>query len=294
MARCLKCMLQIKHRFLCMKQGRLFLKRAATLGLVFLMIASPVDAAGASSKDARDSAPVLMARGGGGGALWSNLKELRDAVSAGNVSAEAQLGEMLLRGDGLPSDEGAAVILLEKAARGGHAGAAFRVGMLLSQGEGGIGRDLGAALAYFKAAAAGGEKEGFFNIGAAFASARGVKRDYGEALGWLIVARQYGADVSAETSLRLQIKSQATWIAKGERRAKEIAVEFTGRKVTEFLPVPSLFEPRSESLRTVAPVNSLEILRPEASVKLLAPAAAVDVPRAPDLPKSTWLLPTVP
>ncbi len=285
MAHCLKRMLRTKHRFLYIKQGRLFLKRAATLGLIFLMITGPVDAASASSKDARDSAPVLTARLGGGGTSWSNLKELRDAVSAGNVSAEAQLGEMLLRGDSMPADEGAAVILLEKAARGGHAGAAFRVGMLLSQGEGGIGRDLGAALAYFKAAAAGGEKEGFFNIGAAFASARGVKRDYGEALGWLIVAREYGADVSAETSLRLQIKSQVTWIAKGERRAKEIAVEFTGRKVTEFLPVLSLFEPGSESRQTVAPVNFLEILRPEVSVKLVTPAAAVDVPRTPDLPK---------
>ena len=195
-------------------------------------------AAKAASKEAKDSAPVLMSRTGGGD-TWADMAELQQAAKKGNPKAEAQLGEMLLRGDGIPPDEAAGIGLLEKAARAGQSAAAFRIGMLLANGTNGVTKDPTRALAYFRAAAAGGEKEAFFNIGAAHANGRGVKRDYGEALGWLIVARQRGADASAEQGLRAQIKAQPTLIATGERRAKEIEAEFAGKKVADFLPPPA-------------------------------------------------------
>ena len=182
-----------------------------------------------------DSAPVLMSKTGGGN-MWADVKELRQAAEKGNPKAQTQLGEMLLRGDGIAKDEARGVEWLEKAARAGSSGAAFRLGMLLMNGDAGVAKDPPRALQYFRAAAAGGEKEAFFNIGAAYGSARGVARDYGEALGWLIVARQHGADPSAENNLRAQIKAQPVWIAKGERRAKEIDREFAGKKVVDLLP----------------------------------------------------------
>lgn len=196
---------------------------------------TPLFAASAPRK-ADDSAPVLLSRTGGRGETWADLKELQQAAAKGNSRAEAQLGELLLRGDGIARDEVRGVALLEKAARAGQSTAAFRLGMLLARGESGVAKDPEQALAYFRAAAAGGEAEAFFNIGAAYASGRGVKRDYGEALGWLIVARQRGADGSAENALRAQIKSRPGWIAIGERRAKEIEAEFKDRKVVDFLP----------------------------------------------------------
>lgn len=197
-------------------------------------VTSPLSAAGNDRKQ-KDAAPVLLSRTGGG-TTWADLKELEGAVALGNPHAEAGLGEMLLRGDGVAKDPARGVALLEKAARAGHSGAAFRLGMLHAKGEAGLPRDYERSRAYFRAAAAGGEAEAFFNIGAAYASARGVRRDYAEALGWLIVARQRGADASAENSLRAQIKSRRDWIATGERRALEIEKEFTGRTVVEFLP----------------------------------------------------------
>jgi TPR repeat protein len=172
----------------------------------------------------------------GGGDGWADLKELQQAAQKGNHKAETQLGEMMLRGDGIAKDEAGGVALLEKAARAGQSSAAFRIGMLLANGDAGVTKDPVRALAYFRAAAAGAEAEAFFNIGAAYASARGVKRDYAEALGWLIVARQHGANPSAEQSLRTQIKGQPQWIARGEQRAREIEKEFSGKKVTDFLP----------------------------------------------------------
>ena len=175
----------------------------------------------------------------GGGDSWADMAELQQAAKKGNPKAETQLGEMLLRGDGIPQDETRGVALIEKAARAGNSTAAFRMGMLLANGTNGVAKDPVRALAYFRASAAGGEAEAFFNIGAAYASGRGVKRDYAEALGWLIVARQRGADASAEQSLRAQIKSQPSWIATGERRAKEIEGELTCKKVTDLLPAPA-------------------------------------------------------
>ncbi len=201
-----------------------------------------------STEAAESSAPVLMSRTGGGGGGWANAKELEAAAVKGNPKAEAQFGELLLRGgEGVVKNEARAVALLEKAARAGQATAAFRLGMLLMNGEAGVANDPARALDYFRAAAAGGEAEAFFNIGAAYGSARGVKRSYAEALGWLIVARERGAGAGAEQNLRAQIARFPSWIATGERRAKEIAAEFKDRKVSEFLPpvapLDAVFDP---------------------------------------------------
>jgi hypothetical protein len=199
----------------------------------------------------REGRPVLLSRTGGN--AWSNVKELEAAAANGNPRAEAEFGELLLRGNGVAKDEARAVALLEKAARAGQAGAAFRMGMLLMEGAAGLRKDEARALDYFRAAAAGGEKEAFFNIGAAYGSAKGVKRDYGEALGWLIVARERGADGAAERNLRAQIKAYPSWIARGERRAKEIAHEFSGRSVAEFLPPLPEAETSKSAVPPVAP-----------------------------------------
>ena len=245
-----------------------------------------------ATKAAADTAPVLMSRTGGGG-MWENLKELEQAAAKGNPKAEAQLGEMLLRGEGITKNEDRAVELLEKAARAGHAGAVFRIGMLLAHGQSGVAKDPERALGYFRAAAAGGEKEAFFNIGAAYASARGVKRDYGEALGWLIVARQRGADAHGENSLRAQIKSQPAWIAKGERRAKEIEQEFAGKKVLELLPPVSSLHVPAEWLKPTEPAKPVDSLKPSDALKPSDSLRPSDLMR-PDLPKLPTVLPPRP
>ena len=206
--------------------------------------ASTASAAPTSKKDkttrqASDSAPILMSRTGGGGG-WADVKELKAAAEKGNPKAEAQLGEMLLRGDpayGVVQDRPRAVELLEKAARQGEASAAFRVGMLLDDGDG-LAQDRPRALAYFRAAAAGGATEAFHNIGAAYASARGVKRDYAEGLAWLMVARKRGAESNAEPALRAQIEKlhKPELLPAAEKRAGEIERELLDKKVSDFLP----------------------------------------------------------
>jgi TPR repeat protein len=147
--------------------------------------------------------------------------------------------------------------------------------MLLMNGEAGLEKNPGRALDYFRAAAAGGEKEAFFNIGAAYASARGVKRDYGEALGWLIVARKHGADPGTENSLRAQIKSQPAWIAKGERRAKEIEAQFTGKNVVDFLPPPADIHPEAATSQRPDSLKPGDSLKPPVGSKPELPGLPV-------------------
>ncbi len=231
---------------------------------------------------------MLMSRTSGGGGMWADVKELQQAAAKGNPKAEAQLGEMLLRGEGIAKDEERAVALLEKAARAGHSGATFRIGMLLAHGESGVAKDPERALAYFRAAAAGGEKEAFFNIGAAYGSARGVKRDYGEALGWLIVARQRGADASAEANLRTQIKSQAAWIAKGERRAKEIEQEFADKKLLELLPPVASLRVPYEAPKPAEPAKPADALKPTATPQASDPLKPSDLLKPIPPPKPAF------
>ena len=239
--------------------------RLGALALAISFVAFSVPAVHAARADKKaadkrsdDSAPVLMSRTGGGGEMWANLKELEQAAARGNPRAETQLGEMLLRGDGIAKNEARGVALLEKAARAGQGPAAFRIGMLLAHGESGVANDPARALDYFRAAAAGGEAEAFYNIGAAYASARGVRRNYAEALGWLIVATKRGAQSNAETALRAQLKSRADWIATGERRAQEIEKEFADKKVVDLLPPVAPLDQPFDPLKPVSAASAVK------------------------------------
>jgi uncharacterized protein len=223
-----------------------YLSRIAVFsGCALLFAASTADAArpGKKSRNADgDSAPVLMSRTGGGD-IWADVKELTAAAEKGNPKAEAQLGEMLLRGDpeyDVPEDRTRALRLLESAARKGEASAAFRLGMVLDEGMG-VEQDRGRAHAYFRAAAAGGVAEAFHNIGAAYASARGVKRDYAEGLAWLILAGKNGSESPAESALREHLNNlrRSEIASLAEKRAVEIERELAEKEVVDLLPPPA-------------------------------------------------------
>lgn len=209
----------------------------------FVLSAAAADSAKTKAKSGGDdSAPVLMSRNGGGSA-FADVNELKAAAQKGNPKALAQYGEMLLRGDaanGVSQDRAQALTMLEQAARAGESSAAFRIGMLLDDGDG-VPQDRTRALAYFRAAAAGGAVEALHNIGAAYASGRGVKRDYAEGLAWLIVARKRGSKSPAEQAVRTQIEKvgRPEIIPAAEKRAGEIEAELARQKLVDLLPPPA-------------------------------------------------------
>ena len=192
-----------------------------------------------AAKDAENSSPILMSKTGGGD-IWADVKELTAAANNGNRKAQAQLGEMLLRGNAehkVTQDRASGLAMLEQAARAGDPSAAFRIGMLLDDGDG-IVQDRARALDYWRAAAAGGSGEAFHNIGAAYAGGRGVKPDFAEALGWLTLAGKHGASATAAEALRTQLEERggAEIIARGDLRTEEIERELAARKIGEWLP----------------------------------------------------------
>jgi hypothetical protein len=219
------------------------------VGALLASVSTPAGHLFAAETPGADSAPKILSAVNPKFETWSDVRELEAAAAKGNPRAEAALGEILLRGDGLPRDDARALALFEKSARAGHGPAAFRLGFLLSRGENGAARDPARAIAYFRAAAAAGEPEAFFNLGAAHANGRGVKRDYAEALAWLTVAKRRGADNGTEASLRQQLSKQASVLTKAERRVGEIEAELKDAAAASFLPPSAPFDEVYDPLR---------------------------------------------
>jgi TPR repeat protein len=211
-------------------------RRAAAAVICALLTFASLPSAPAAE---RDSAPVLLSRTAGG-ASWSSVAELKDAAEKGNPKAQAYLGEIMLRGEGVPQNRRQAIELLDKAARAGEGSAAFRLAMVLDDGDE-VEQDRPRAFGYFRAAAAGGVTEAFHNIGAAYAGGRGVKPSPTEALAWFILARKRGAESEAENLLRerLEAMRRSQWIAAAERRAEELEREIAQQKVADLLPEPA-------------------------------------------------------
>ncbi len=261
-----------------------------------------ITAAFPATRGAASSAPVMMSAGDR--VPWSNLTELERFAATGNLKACAQLGEQLLRGDGVAQNIPRALTLLEKAARGGIGSAIFRLGMIYDEGNG-VAQDRSRALAYFRAAAAAGEKEAFFNVGAAYVGAHGVKRDYAEGLAWLILATKRGTGGDTEQTVRARIQKlrRPEWITAAEKRAPDIERELAATTAIALLPTapaplssnsPSA-APRSASPAPLAPT----VFKPDVSSSitppkltppdLTSPTASIHVPSGPPV---NLMLPT--
>lgn len=230
---------------------------SAVLHLRFLasfcgLIASCLPVGGTEARD-DNAAPKLLSRTGGKGA-WSSVAEVERAAIAGDARAQADFGDMLAAGMGVPADLPRAIVFLERAARQGQASAAFRLGKLHETGEG-VRQDHSRAVAYYRAAAAGGIAEAFYNVGAAYASGRGVKRDFAEGLAWMILATRNGAPSEGEQAIREQLQRmrRPELIRRGEARAAELEREIQGSAVEAFLPQPG---DRSNQLGAQSPAAS--------------------------------------
>ena len=265
---------------------------ACRLGLLALAFT-----ASAALGFAQDSTPILMSRTGGG--TWSNPKELEAAAKNNNPKALAQLGEMLLRGNAdFPQDVPRALTMLEQAARAGQPTAAFRIGMLLENGDN-VAKDEARAIDYFRAAAAGGSAEAFRNLSVVYSTGRGVKRDNAEALAWIILAKKRGTAGTVEDDLRAHVRrlGHPEWLAAGEKRVPELERELAQGSVVKFLPPPASFSSVSPSSanKSSSPTTpddkpaASSIAKPEEKV---APRFTFEPSATPGLPPPT--MPTMP
>ena len=190
---------------------------------VFALLCVAARPAG-KAKGGDDSLPELVSTTGGDGGGWANVDELKKAAEGGNAKAQAQFGELLLRGDQVKQDVPRALTMLEQAANQNDANAAFRLGKIYDDGDP-MPKDYAKALHYYHIAASAGVAEAQYNLGAMYVSARGVKRDYAEGLAWLRVAAKNGADPTGEQQVRMRLEQskRTRLIQQGEQRAEEIA-----------------------------------------------------------------------
>jgi len=137
---------------------------------------------------------------------------------------------------------------LERAARRGDPAAAERLGEIFDSGEH-VHADRARAAGYFRAAALGGREGAAHFLGLACSAARGVPRDYREALAWLIVAKARGDDSDLEQQLRtfLSGSQYRTLVGAAEDRAKELQAAHKPEEIVAALPPAAPIEFAAES-----------------------------------------------
>ncbi|MDR0901625.1 MAG: sel1 repeat family protein [Opitutaceae bacterium] len=212
-----------------------------------------------------DSAPKLISTTGGDDKRWPSLDALKKAAEAGDPEACFELGQMYLAGAGpLEKNITRGLLNLETAAARGHANAAFRLGKIYADGEL-TPNNPEASLKYYRIAANAGVSEARHNLGAAYATGRGVKRDYAEGLAWLILAAKTNPEaVASERQLRefLTKTKHPGHIAAGEKRALEITAQLiedarqkqqAPEKTKPAAPAPPAITPPKLEITPVAP-----------------------------------------
>jgi len=214
---------------------------------------------------------------GGGCVPWTSLAELRVFAANGHPRACTQLGEQMLRGDGVAQDVPQALKLLTRAATAGYGPAALFLGNLYDKGQN-VPADRTRALAYYRAAAAAGQAEAFYNLGAAYSTARGVKRDYAEGLAWLILAAKRGTGADAEQALRTRLEKlrRPDWITAAEARAPAIERELAAAKPADILP--SDLAPAPLTPLTTAPTTPERPALPKPALTVPAPVPTLPPP----------------
>ncbi|WP_213881553.1 tetratricopeptide repeat protein [Pseudomonas sp. dw_358] len=116
---------------------------------------------------------------------------LLDQAGAGNVEAQARLGQLLLDGHGITKDGALALRWFRIAAAAGHLAAINMTGRCLEQGWG-CTADLAGAAACYHRSAVGGLDWGQYNFANLLGQGRGVARDMAQALVWYQRAADQG------------------------------------------------------------------------------------------------------
>jgi TPR repeat protein/serine/threonine protein kinase len=113
-------------------------------------------------------------------------------AESGDVQAQAKLGNMYLRGQGVAKDYGEALKWLRKAAEQGDTDAKLAVGTMYAKGDG-VAQDYVEALQWFSQAASKGNRDAEYAISRMYLTGEGVAQNYGVALEWLRKAASQGS-----------------------------------------------------------------------------------------------------
>ena len=129
----------------------------------------------------------------------------RRAAVQGNRDAQYNLAVAYAFGEGVPQDDAEAIVWYRRAAEQGSAISQYSLGVTYALGEGVEPNDA-TALQWYKAAAEQGYPPAQYNLAYMHRAGKGVERDDAEALKWFLAAAQNG-HVSAQYSLGYMYRS---------------------------------------------------------------------------------------
>jgi TPR repeat protein len=124
------------------------------------------------------------------------LLKLQAQAQRGVVTAEAELADHYLKGNGVPRDAALAAHWYEKAAQSGNVNAQNWIGYFYQTGVG-VPVDLSRALHWYQLAAASGSSDGKLNLGILYLSGLGVRKDIPFAMQLFEEAARKGDGIAA-------------------------------------------------------------------------------------------------
>jgi TPR repeat protein len=149
-------------------------------------------------------------------------KWFSQAAAQGNPDGQVGLGELFDAGQGVKRDLSEAIRLYRLAADQGHAGAQYNLGFLYETGHG-VPQDQAQAAKWFQLAAERGEPLAQYDLGQRFDLGVGVAKDSIEALKWLILAANQGQPDAAARRDKLKETLTRDQIAEAQHRANPFA-----------------------------------------------------------------------
>lgn len=148
----------------------------------------------------------------------SELEQLEKAALAGESSAQFDLGNRYLYGDGVAADDFEAARLFREAAQQGNNNAQYNLGVMYMQGKGVI-ADLPEAIDWFLKAANQGDAPAQFTMATLYANGKGVPQDPLQAHMWFSLAASSGHRAAAANVVLYQEMLSDRQIIEAQRLA---------------------------------------------------------------------------
>ncbi len=154
-----------------------------------------------------------------------DLTTLQAEAESGVSTAQFDLGNRYLYGDGVITDEVAAAHWFRMAAEQGNNNAQYNLGVMYMQGTGVI-ADLDEALSWFRRAAELGDPPAQFTLATLYANGRGVPQDPVQAHVWFSLAAAGGHRAAAANLVLYQEMLSDKQIAEAQQAASEWIEKF--------------------------------------------------------------------
>lgn len=129
----------------------------------------------------------------------SPYRDIKALAEHGDAAAQYKLGDMYLRGEGVPKDYGEAEKWYRQAAEQGNADAQHNLATMYRKGDGVL-QDYAEAIRWYRKAAEQGLASSQYNLGWMYSNGVGVAKDEAEAIKWYRKAAEQG-DTDAQCSL---------------------------------------------------------------------------------------------